>query len=385
MTTENPKTNRTKICPTCGTRVNEDAPRCLVCGTSFASTKTSSTKPVPEPEIRGRGMPTLTISAPVILIMLVIFIGVGGGLTYFALSASNIIPETTPIGTDTSTPTPSLTPTEALPTPTWTPQPSPTPLSYQVQDSDTCGGIAFAFNVSVQSIIIENNLSADCILSIGTVLFIPHPTPTVTPEATNTPSSQQATIEACQKDFHVVQENETLSIIALIYEVPIEYIMEWSGKTVDTAFFGETLTIPLCLRNTVAGSTVTPSLAPAYAAPELLLPRNGEAFTLDDDTVTLQWASIGELRENEFYLISVVDVTAGQNTELIASVKDTKFIVPTSLRPSETIPHIFKWSVVAVAQIGVDEDGNAIYRDAGPRSESTYFSWVGTPPQTPQP
>lgn len=326
-------------------------------------------------------MPTLTIGVPVVIFLLVVFIVVGGGLTYLTLSATNIIPETTPEGTATLTPTPSLTPTEAPPTPTWTPQPSLTPLSYQVQALDNCGAIAFAFNVDVQSIILQNNLSADCNLSVGTILLIPHPTLTPTPLATDTPGSQQATEDACEKAYHVVQENETLSLIALIYEVPIEYIIQWSGKTVDTAFFGETLTIPLCLRNSVAGSTVTPSPAPPYRAPELLLPRGGEAFTLEDDTVTLQWSSVDILRPNEFYLVSITDVTAGQNFVLVAAVKDTKFIVPASMRPTENIPHIFKWSVISVSQIGVDEDGNPLYRDAGPRSEPNYFSWIGSPSQ----
>jgi LysM repeat protein len=331
-------------------------------------------------------MPTFTLSVPVILILLVVLIAVGGGLTYTALNLSGGINQPTEAPTATQTQAPTGTATLALPTATVTGLPSPTPFAYVVQANDSCSGIAFTFNVSVTSIIVENGLSADCGISVGMQLSIPQPTPTPTPLATNTPSSQQATIEACTKAYHTVQEGETLSLISVSYEVPIEYIMEWSGKTVDTAYYGETLTIPLCLRSSVAGATVTPSPAPEYPAPELLRPRNGEAFTLENDTVSLQWAAVGELRANEFYLVTVVDVTAGQNNPLTVAVQDTKLLLPESLRPDDDIPHIFMWNVVPVVQIGVDEDGNPRYRDGGPASEPSYFTWIGTAPAgTPEP
>lgn len=378
---EHPGTTPTKLCPTCGTRVSEDAPRCLVCGTSFSEEKFASKKARQEPAIGGSRMPMVTLSVPIVLVLFIVFLGVGGGLTYAALNLTGEMVEPTEGPTATLTPTVTVTTTPEPPTATNPPPPTPTPSSYEVRAGDSCSAIAFAFDISITSIILENGLSADCALSVGMVLKIPAPTPTVTPLATNTPSSRQATVEACEKEYYVVQEGDSLSLIAASRGVAIEFIMEWSGKTVNTAFVGETLTIPLCMREFVGASTVTPSPAPPYPAPELLLPRNGEAFSLDNDTVTLQWASVGTLRENEFYLVTVVDITAGQNVELTEAVKDTKFIVPTSFRPTDTQPHIYTWSVAPVAQVGVDEDGNPQYRDGGARSESNYFSWIGGPVQ----
>jgi len=332
-------------------------------------------------------MPILNISAPFVIILLIIFLALGGGVTYLALNLTGNISQPLETSTPTLTLPPTATPTLSIPTATASPLPSPTPLSYIVRENDTCLAIAFTFSTSVQSIVVENGLAADCTnLSVGQTLRIPQPTPTQTPIATNTPSSQQATIEACEKAYHVVQENETLSIIAVIYEVPMQTIMEWSGKSVDTAFFGETLTIPLCLRSSVAGATVTPSPAPDYPAPELLRPRNGEAFTLRNDVITLQWAAVSELRENESYLVSILDITSGTSQELVVSVRDTKYIVPESLRPKDDLPHIFRWVVVPAAQIGVNEDGSPRYRESGPRSQASYFSWLGiTSASTPQP
>ena len=369
------------ICPTCGTRASKGAPRCLVCGANLSTSLKSQTKSSSQ-SIQTTQMPTITMSVPVIFLIILIMVAIGSGITYLALNLTGGLAQPQDTPTPTITPAPSLTPTLDIPTFTPSPQPTATPLSYQVQANDTCIGIAFTFNISIQSIILENGLSADCTLSVGTTLKIPQPTPTATPLATNTPSSQQATVEACEKTYHVVKENETLSLISVYYEVPIEYIMEWSGKSVDTAFFGETLTIPLCLRRSIAGATVTPSPAPDYPAPELLRPRNGEAFTLVNNSVTLQWAAVSELRENEYYLVSVVDITEGQNEELIVAVKDTKFIIPESMRPNDNTPHIFKWAVVPVAQIGVDENGSPRYREGGASSQPSYFTWISQAPQT---
>lgn len=376
-------------CPTCGTQVNKNATRCLVCGTQLGAPKDKKTRQAARtsPEIGGSQMPVMTVSVPIVIILLILFIGIGGGITYLGLNMTGGLAQVVDTETPTVTLPPTLTPSLPAPTSTITPLPSPTPLSYIVQDRDTCLAIAFTFNTSVQAIVVENGLAADCTnLSVGQELKIPQPTPTSTPLATNTPSSQQATVEACERVYHVVQENETISLIAAIYEVPIEYILEWSGKSVDTAFFGETLTIPLCLRSSVAGATVTPSPAPGYPAPELLRPRNGEAFTLANDTITLQWAAVSELRENESYLVKITDITSGQVRELTVSVRDTTFVVPGSLRPSDDIPHIFQWTVVPVAQVGVDESGAPRYSESGPMSQPGYFSWLGgTLNVTPQP
>ena len=382
------KNSSKNVCPTCGTQLNLGAQKCLVCGTQLSDKIVRNRQQKDQAAaIKGSQMPILTLSAPLVFIFLILFLGIGGGITYLALNLTGNIAQPEETLTPTLTLPPTNTPTLSIPTATASPLPSPTPLSYIVREGDTCLAIAFTFNTSVQSIVIENGLSADCTnLSVGQSLLVPQPTPTQTPIATNTPSSQQATIEACDKAFHVVQENETLSIIALIYEVPMESIMEWSGKSVDTAFYGETLTIPLCLRRSVAGATVTPSPAPDYPAPELLRPRNGEAFTLAKDTVSLQWAAVSELRENESYLVSIMDITSGTSKEIVVSVRDTKYLIPESLRPKDDLPHIFRWSVVPVAQIGVNEDGSPRYRESGPRSQPSYFSWLGTTTiATPQP
>ncbi len=364
------------ICPTCGTRVAENASRCLVCGGEIggsASVKSSNA-------MRGSRMTEITLSLPAALGFLTLFLGIGAVLVFFAIRQQpQVVVPSTPTATTTVTPTPTSSPTPETPTPTSTPLPSPTPLAYEVKDGDTCAGIAFSFNVSIQSIVLLNNLPADCgTLFIGQNLLIPQPTPTATalPSATLSPAEQ--TEQACEKITYTVEDNDTLSGIAFNYNVPISAIKEQNGLTTDSVFSGQLLVIPLCRRNPTPGPTPTPTPPPPYAAPNLLLPIDGSPFSLVDDTVTLQWATVGTLRDNEAYAVSIEDITEGEGRKLVEFVTDTKFIIPAAWRPNETTPHVFRWSIVTVRQVGTDEEGQPIYEPAGAASQPRVFTWSGS-------
>ncbi len=375
----------TKVCPTCGTRLSANATRCHVCGTVLHAT----TQPQRKKARPAGRMPEVTLSLPVALGLLAFFVALGAVMVYFALSRTNRIVEPTPTPSPTPTLTPTPTPTPPTPTPTNTPLPTPTPLTYIVKSGDTCGTIAAAFHVSVQSIILQNNLSASCGLIVGQKLLIPQPTPTPTPTPKATLSPAEATMQACEKITYRVKPNDTLSSIALNFNVPASAIRQYNGMANDTVFAAQTLIIPLCMRNAAPGTTPTPTPAPPYPAPSLLIPQNGAVFTLADATVALQWASVGELRDNEAYQVTVEDLTADRGRKIVAYVTDTKYVLPASFRPPEPKPHIFRWWVVPVRQVGTDDDGNPIWQPAGDPSESRVFSWSGSaeaqPTATPTP
>ena len=324
------------------------------------------------------GIPEVHLSLPVALALLALFLFVGGGMTYVALAQTGRVAQPTPV--PSASPTTSITPTPSPETPTitTTAQATPTNLSYTVKELDTCGGIAAVFNISIQSLLLANNLGSDCGLFIGQVLSVPQPTYTATPLASATLSEFQATIAACETVDYVVQEGETMSLIAVTFGVPLENIMEWNNLSSDIAFTGQRLIVPLCERTFVGGATVTPTIAPPYPSAELLLPADGEPFDSSADTISLQWASVGTLRGNEYYQVMIVDITGGQNRRITDEVKDTSFIVPTNFRPSDGRTHIFSWFVVPVAQIGVDAEGLPVYVAGGPNSDTRYFSWSGT-------
>ncbi|MEN8174091.1 MAG: LysM domain-containing protein, partial [Chloroflexota bacterium] len=159
MSTEN-ATKSTKLCPTCGTRLKEDAERCLVCGSSLTAQDTPKRKS--DKGVRGSQMPKITLGLPAAVGLLALFLTIGAVMVFFGLQRTGRVTEPTATPTVTLTVTPTMTPTPATPTVTPTMMPSPTPFTYVVQSGDTCGGIAVAFDISVQSIVRTNNLPAAC-------------------------------------------------------------------------------------------------------------------------------------------------------------------------------------------------------------------------------
>ena len=372
--------SKTKVCPTCGTRLSENATRCLVCGTEFNAKPEPKVAKKVEKSVQASRMPVVTLSLPSAVGIIAVVIIVAASIVFFSLRAS--APPGTFETADTATPT--LTATATLPsTPTLIPTDVPTstnipPFDYVVSASDgTCSQIAFNFNISVQSIIIANNLPSTCPISVGQALKIPYPTPTIPPAATNTPEPVDATRQACETVPITVQDGDTLSTIALNYAVPPEAIKEYNGLPTDNVFIGSSLLIPLCKRAATPGPTPTATIPPPYPAPNLLLPADGAAFTLANDVVTLQWASVGVLRDGEAYQITVEDVTSDQTRRLTDYVTDTKYIVPTSFRPKDNVAHILRWWVTPVRQAGTDDQGQPIWVASGAVSDKHVFTWVG--------
>jgi LysM repeat protein len=375
---QEPTSQKSQICPTCGTRLSENATRCLVCGTEL-TTKAAAKSKKSESGMQASRMPEVTLSLPAALGALAVILLIGASVVYFSLRAG--------IGGQLTAPTAELTPSQTV-TVTFTPTetslpttvPSETPLPpelYTVREGDNCGIIASNFGISIQSIILLNQLSVQCFVSVGQELKIPYPTATPAPPPTEIPNQATQTAQACEKVPYTVQANDTLSSIALNYNVPQDAIKFYNGLSTDNVFLGQTIVIPLCERAATPGPTPTATLPPPYQAPPLLLPADGAAFTLANDVVSLQWASIGTLRENERYQVIIEDVTSGQGRRLTEYVSEQKFIVPTSFRPNDDLAHVIRWWVTTVRQNGVDEQGQPVYDSAGANSEKRVFTWVG--------
>ena len=121
-----PETNTTpiKLCPTCGTRVKEDATRCLVCGADLTTTEkaTQSSKVV-----QGSRMPSITLSLPAAIGLISIIPWDRGNHGVFCASrrplkrSFHLQRRSTITATATGTQTATITP---LPTLTNTPEPS---------------------------------------------------------------------------------------------------------------------------------------------------------------------------------------------------------------------------------------------------------------------
>lgn len=369
---------KSQICPTCGTRLTENATRCLVCGTELTAKAATKSKKA-DTTVQASRMPEITLTLPAALGALVIILLIGAAVVYFSLQAGigGKLEEPTAVMSPTATATITPTGTE-IPTSTNIPTETPLPpFEYIVRTGETCGVISATFKVSVQSIIVLNQLSSECFVSVGQKLQIPYPTATPAPPPTAIPNEATQTAQACEKVAYTVQSNDTLSSISGTYNVPQDAIKFYNGLSSDTVFVGNTIVIPLCERFATPGPTPTATLPPPYPAVPLLLPADGAAFTLANDVVTLQWASIGTLRDNERYQVTILDVTSGEGLRQTDYVTDTKYIVPTSFRPNDNLAHVIRWWVTTVRQNGVDEQGQPIYISAGAISDERVFSWVG--------
>lgn len=385
MSPEKTSTSNTKICPTCGTRLADNATRCLVCGTELQQAAEAK-KPA---AVQASRMPEVTLSLPAVLGLLAFFLIVGAALVFIIMRFLGGSTAASP-KEGTATPSPTITETVVftetpIPTiaPTATVQP---PFDYTIAAGDTCTTIALSFDISVQSIIISNNLPVSCILSVGQTIKIPYPTPTPLPAATATLEAAQATLAACEKVIYTVQEGDTLGTISANYAVPAEAIKSYNGLPTDTVYLGLNLTIPLCERAATPGPSPTATIPPPYTAPNLLLPADGSSFTLANDNITLQWASIGTLRDNEAYMVTIEDVTEGQGRRLVDYVNDTKYIIPVTFRPKDSLPHIYRWHISTARQTGTDDQGQPVWDSAGENSLQRVFSWQGVAPEaTPKP
>jgi len=371
---------KTKICPTCGTRLAENATRCLVCGRSFTVGDTKEKKPVAaSAAVQSPKLPEVTLSLPIAIGLILLILAIGAGTVFGVLRGTGQVVEPTATATLTQTPTVTMTPSPtASPTIefTWTPL---APVEITVAPGDNCIILAGRFDVSVNSIIAMNNLSSACdTLSLGQMLLIPQPTPTASPAPTQTLSAADATDTACEKVEYMVVSGDTLFNIAAIYNVSADAIRSYNGLASDVVYEGMPLIIPLCERLPTAGPTPTPTNPPPYPAPNLLLPADGAVFTAANDNVTLQWASVSTLRQNEAYAVTIEDITEGKGRKLTEYVSDTKFIVPAAFRPTDTMPHVLKWFVIPVRQSGTSIDGKPIYQPAGSSSVSRSLIWWST-------
>jgi len=206
---------------------------------------------------------------------------------------------------------------------------------------------------------------------------------------TGTLNPTEIAAKECGKVEVVVKDGDTLGGISANYAVSAASIRAYNGMSDDTVQVGRKLIIPLCEQQ-VETPTSTPE--PPYGAPNLLLPADGASFTKTSDVITLQWASVGDLRQNESYAITIEDVTAGEARKWVDYATDTKFNVPETYRPTDNSPHVFRWTVLPVRQNGTDKDsGKAVWEPAGAVSAQRVFSWIGNggaapvPSETPKP
>ena len=125
---------------------------------------------------------------------------------------------------------------------------------YVVKAGDTLGAIAHAHGTTVKDLKAANNLASDAI-HVGQKLAIPGKTatPEVKPEGESAPAPEGAAVTEPAPvptpapggaQVHVVEPNQDLNTISMMYGVRVEEVMKLNGLTSPEVKVGQTLKIP---------------------------------------------------------------------------------------------------------------------------------------------
>jgi len=355
--------NRDERCPACGAKMSPTARVCPICGASVPGLRLAFTSNL--------------------------FSGVAGIVTALALLGAlwvlkpwaQAIPTPTPTMAPSATPTrivtKTLTPTS---TPTITPTPTPAFFRHTVISGDTIAFIAEQYGVTIAALIAANDIGDGEHLSIDQVLIIPLSSDLVPVATIPTPGGPTPTP---LPPIHIVVEGENLRIIANLYGITVEDIVKANNLiNPELIRIGQEIVIPgVVLTPTPANSPVATRPPPTrepdwkYRAPVLLSPVNGETFRGQDTEILLNWASVGILGTDEWYVLRIrTEASESNHTEGSSRsewTKNTSWRVPDWMHPvSKDDPHTFKWDITVVKR-----PSQGAPEALSPRSASRRFSW----------
>lgn len=384
-------TKAERRCPVCGARVAKTAKTCLMCGAQLADR---------------RPPPAWIIAIPLAVVLIVLIVGSAllilcrPGRQELAMNIALTLTTTpTPTATNTPVPTPTSTPTLSptstpSPTPTSSPIPTPIPTStpqviYTARAGDSLFSIAARYGTTVEAIMEANGLASEWI-RVGQRLVIPSVAATGGMNAELPTGAQGETIT------HVVQAGESLFSIALNYGTTVEAIMAANGlANPELIHIGQELIIPLGMPTSTPTptSTFTPSPTPTptptftptpqptptsslslpYPAPALLAPPDGETFWGSEEVILLNWASVGILAEDEWYVLRLRCAFAQPRS---VWTKATSWRVPAELYPpADAASHLFQWDVTVAREMGTGSDGTLEGIAVSPTSATRSFYW----------
>jgi hypothetical protein len=107
-----------------------------------------------------------------------------------------------------------------------------------------------------------------------------------------------------------------------------------------------------------------------------LAPADEAAFAGPNAVILLNWASVGILDEDEWYVVRLRWTDSEEAQPLFIWTKMTSWRVPAGLYVSGSDQaQRFRWRVLVVRQTGVTEDGMRIGTEIRPGSDVRVFYW----------
>jgi LysM repeat protein len=408
-------------CPVCDSVLQPDDSVCRMCGATMVMADGDSQVAQPEPALAAAPVAVETAALPAVvesvmrerqsrLNWLITAVVLGMTAVMGALVLDDpvpvtlaLVPSPTPIP-PTLTYTPTWTPLAqatalSSPTPTITPSPSPTgtlepPLLVTVASGDTLVSLAFRYQVSVESIVLINNLPPDTpLIQAGQFLSIPRPTPTppLVPVEVQV-GADRLIADPTGCELYEIQQDDTLLAIAARYDVPLPALL--AANRLDEQSLirpGDTVCIPDIIFAdfevfATPGPSPTPGPTLAPPGPALLYPPDQAVVEPADSPVLLQWVAVKDLEPAEWYMIELLDADEFGARPRRGFTRQTSFQVPPTWRPTVPETRLMRWRVTIVLVTGSRQDGGFIYTFGGRASEEGAFFWEGAiPTPTPQP
>ena len=199
----------------------------------------------------------ITILAVLLVIIgiVIIVLWITGGGFSFNIFKREPTPTSTMPPTPVLSPTPSLIPTET-PTPTLTVSPTPSgPFEYEVQEFDSCWGVAEKFEVDLQTLLAINNFEdGTCPIYPGQKIKVPAPGQTLP-----TPTPIPPDMASGTRIDYTVQAGDSIRSIADQFNSTVEDILTINKDKIDDE---NNIPVGVILVVRVNLGTPTPTFAP---------------------------------------------------------------------------------------------------------------------------
>lgn len=228
---------------------------------------------------------------------------------------------------------------------------------------------------------VASPLPASSAVAAADVTSTPAASPT--PAPTNTPSATPA------PRVHTVLAGESLGAIAQKYGVTLAELMAANGITdANRVSAGQQLTIPgeakatpgaPTARAATAAPTTSPTPSPVpsitpsafeFPAPNLLNPADGAVFRGAED-ILLNWASVGLLGDDTWYVVKVWSEDPNQPTPATGWTRTTAWRIPASSRPGANATSRKMFWTVTVMRAREGQEPVAV----SPASATRSFEW----------
>lgn len=346
-------------CPNCGTRVARNAESCFMCGYDLRK----------QPQ-RGRRISWVDVLLVVAVLGVLIFwwrVGTESAAESTQNTAVQaILPTSVPLLDPTPTPEPTATPAPTLPPSQFAT--TPVEVRHTVRTGDTLLSIALQYGVTVEEIQQANNLTG-VLIRAGDELIIPGQV-----------ADTVAALAGPSSDFsYIVVSGDTLVSIALRFGSSVQDIQTANNLGADALIRpGDRLTIPVrgAPPEAVQPTPAAPTAAGAttlYNQPQLVSPSQG-ASIVRTEPVLLQWASVGVLQPNEWYVLQVLP--RGPQARAFPTVwtRQTSHRIGVELAPDVGQLAEYDW-LVSIVRVTSATDGRPVLEAASPPSAVRRFVW----------